>query len=144
MMILLKWAGVAVGGGWQASVAYINLFCYYVIGLPLGFVLGYKTRLGVQVKLLTGLPLVTWLVLDGINFYGLIIFPGDLDWYDMWDYSSDSDPCLHDLHYQLDQRGNIIEVKVVFDLVMKNITSSLKISGRTSFGENETMGSWIW
>ncbi|KAJ8573180.1 hypothetical protein K7X08_009691 [Anisodus acutangulus] len=41
-------SGVAVGGGWQALVAYINLACYYVIGLPLGFLLGYKTRLGVQ------------------------------------------------------------------------------------------------
>lgn len=42
-------AGVAVGGGWQALVAYINLFCYYVVGLPLGFLLGYKTTLGVEV-----------------------------------------------------------------------------------------------
>ncbi|MCD7449157.1 hypothetical protein HAX54_049520 [Datura stramonium] len=42
------WYSVAVGGGWQALVAYINLACYYVIGLPLGFLLGYKTRLGVQ------------------------------------------------------------------------------------------------
>ncbi|XP_047306597.1 protein DETOXIFICATION 34 [Impatiens glandulifera] len=41
-------SGVAVGGGWQALVAYINLFCYYVVGLPLGFFLGYKTSLGVQ------------------------------------------------------------------------------------------------
>ncbi|XP_030515501.1 protein DETOXIFICATION 34 [Rhodamnia argentea] len=41
-------SGVAVGGGWQALVAYINLFCYYVVGLPLGFLLGYKTSLGVQ------------------------------------------------------------------------------------------------
>ncbi|GMH17262.1 hypothetical protein Nepgr_019103 [Nepenthes gracilis] len=40
--------GVAVGGGWQAVVAYINLFCYYVVGLPLGFLLGYKTHLGVE------------------------------------------------------------------------------------------------
>ncbi|CAB4300446.1 unnamed protein product [Prunus armeniaca] len=39
---------VAVGGGWQALVAYINLFCYYVIGLPLGFLLGYKTSLRVE------------------------------------------------------------------------------------------------
>lgn len=42
-------AGVAVGGGWQGLVAYINLGCYYVFGLPLGFLLGYKTSLGVQV-----------------------------------------------------------------------------------------------
>ncbi|KAK4751660.1 hypothetical protein SAY87_020458 [Trapa incisa] len=41
-------SGVAVGGGWQALVAYINLFSYYVIGLPLGFVLGYKTDLKVK------------------------------------------------------------------------------------------------
>ncbi|GAB2271731.1 Protein DETOXIFICATION 34 [Dionaea muscipula] len=43
-------SGVAIGGGWQAVVAYINLFCYYVIGLPLGFLLGYKTPLHVEVK----------------------------------------------------------------------------------------------
>ncbi|KAG5565844.1 hypothetical protein RHGRI_001675 [Rhododendron griersonianum] len=42
-------SGVAVGGGWQALVAYINLFCYYIVGLPLGFLLGYKTSLGVEV-----------------------------------------------------------------------------------------------
>ncbi|GKU96764.1 hypothetical protein SLEP1_g9961 [Rubroshorea leprosula] len=41
-------SGVAVGGGWQGLVAYINLFCYYIVGLPLGFLLGYKTTLGVQ------------------------------------------------------------------------------------------------
>lgn len=45
-------AGVAVGGGWQALVAYINLFCYYVVGLPFGFLLGYKLKFGVQVKIL--------------------------------------------------------------------------------------------
>ncbi|KAG8391853.1 hypothetical protein BUALT_Bualt01G0230200 [Buddleja alternifolia] len=41
-------SGVAVGGGWQGLVAYINLTCYYIIGLPIGFLLGYKTKLGVQ------------------------------------------------------------------------------------------------
>ncbi|PIA34225.1 hypothetical protein AQUCO_03800070v1 [Aquilegia coerulea] len=42
-------SGVAVGGGWQALVAYINLACYYVFGLPLGFLLGYVLKWGVQV-----------------------------------------------------------------------------------------------
>ncbi|EEF49069.1 protein DETOXIFICATION 35 [Ricinus communis] len=39
--------GVAIGSGWQALVAYINIGCYYIFGLPLGFFLGYKTKLGV-------------------------------------------------------------------------------------------------
>lgn len=41
-------SGVAVGGGWQALVAYINLGCYYIFGLPLGFLLGYKLKMGVE------------------------------------------------------------------------------------------------
>ncbi|XP_031502769.1 protein DETOXIFICATION 35 isoform X2 [Nymphaea colorata] len=41
-------SGIAIGGGWQALVAYINLGCYYVFGLPLGIILGYKLDLGVQ------------------------------------------------------------------------------------------------
>ncbi|KAK7357300.1 hypothetical protein VNO80_16584 [Phaseolus coccineus] len=41
-------SGVAVGGGWQALVAYINIGCYYLFGLPLGFLLGYKANLGVE------------------------------------------------------------------------------------------------
>ncbi|CAN1267491.1 Protein DETOXIFICATION 35 [Linum perenne] len=40
-------SGVAIGAGWQGLVAYINVFCYYVFGLPLGFLLGYKANLGV-------------------------------------------------------------------------------------------------
>ncbi|KAK1266181.1 Protein TRANSPARENT TESTA 12 [Acorus gramineus] len=41
-------SGVAIGGGWQALVAYINLACYYIFGLPLGFILGYVAHLGVE------------------------------------------------------------------------------------------------
>ncbi|XP_062159043.1 protein DETOXIFICATION 27-like [Alnus glutinosa] len=41
-------SGVAVGSGWQAWVAYINLGCYYVVGLPLGIVLGWVFDLGVK------------------------------------------------------------------------------------------------
>ncbi|KAF4356499.1 protein DETOXIFICATION 35 [Cannabis sativa] len=40
-------SGVAIGGGWQALVAYINLGCYYIFGLPLGVLLGYTAGLGV-------------------------------------------------------------------------------------------------
>ncbi|XP_057992955.1 protein DETOXIFICATION 32 isoform X2 [Hevea brasiliensis] len=40
--------GVAVGAGWQFLVAFINIGCYYIIGLPIGAVLGYKLKLGVK------------------------------------------------------------------------------------------------
>lgn len=40
-------SGVAIGSGWQAVVAYVNLTTYYIIGLPIGCVLGFKTSLGV-------------------------------------------------------------------------------------------------
>lgn len=43
-------AGIAIGGGWQALVAYINLASYYIFGLPLGYVLGYAANLGVVVN----------------------------------------------------------------------------------------------
>ncbi|KAM5564167.1 protein DETOXIFICATION 41-like [Rosa sericea] len=41
-------SGVAIGSGWQAVVAYVNLSCYYVIGLPIACVLGFKTSMGVE------------------------------------------------------------------------------------------------
>ena len=41
---------MAIGSGWQAIVAYVNLATYYVIGLPIGCVLGFKTSLGVDVS----------------------------------------------------------------------------------------------
>ncbi|KAJ7976470.1 Protein DETOXIFICATION [Quillaja saponaria] len=34
-------SGVAIGAGWQGVVAYVNIGCYYIIGLPVGLVLGY-------------------------------------------------------------------------------------------------------
>ncbi|KAK4599187.1 hypothetical protein RGQ29_009301 [Quercus rubra] len=41
-------SGVAVGSGWQAWVAFINLGCYYVVGLPLGLIMGLVFDLGVM------------------------------------------------------------------------------------------------
>lgn len=41
-------SGVAIGAGWQAAVAYVNIACYYVFGIPLGLILGYKLGLGVK------------------------------------------------------------------------------------------------
>ncbi|KAK3443204.1 hypothetical protein EUGRSUZ_B03290 [Eucalyptus grandis] len=41
-------SGVAVGAGWQATVAYVNIACYYLFGVPLGLTLGYKLNWGVK------------------------------------------------------------------------------------------------
>ncbi|KAJ6978506.1 protein DETOXIFICATION 40-like [Populus alba x Populus x berolinensis] len=41
-------SGVAVGCGWQAFVAYVNVGCYYLIGIPLGVLLGFTFDLGAK------------------------------------------------------------------------------------------------
>ncbi|XP_019224426.1 PREDICTED: protein DETOXIFICATION 40-like isoform X2 [Nicotiana attenuata] len=40
--------GVAVGCGWQAFVAYVNVGCYYIIGIPVGSLLCFKWDYGVK------------------------------------------------------------------------------------------------
>ncbi|KAL3637050.1 hypothetical protein CASFOL_019349 [Castilleja foliolosa] len=40
-------SGVAIGAGLQTKVAFINLICFYLIGLPIGVVLGYVFHLQV-------------------------------------------------------------------------------------------------
>ncbi|KAL2894749.1 Protein DETOXIFICATION 33 [Bienertia sinuspersici] len=37
---------VAIGAGWQSLVAYINIACYYLFGLPAGIILGFKYGYG--------------------------------------------------------------------------------------------------
>ena len=41
--------GVAIGAGWQSIVAYVNMGCYYAIGIPVGIVLGNVLDLQVKV-----------------------------------------------------------------------------------------------
>ncbi|XP_062082354.1 protein DETOXIFICATION 35-like [Humulus lupulus] len=41
-------SGVAIGGGWQSTVAYVNLGSYYIFGIPLGYVLGHFAGFGVM------------------------------------------------------------------------------------------------
>lgn len=44
-------SGVAVGAGWQWLVAYINLGCYYGVGIPVGYTIAFPMRRGIQVRL---------------------------------------------------------------------------------------------
>ncbi|KAF5471939.1 hypothetical protein F2P56_008696 [Juglans regia] len=41
-------SGVAVGAGWQSTVAYVNIACYYLVGIPVGAVLGYLFNMGIK------------------------------------------------------------------------------------------------
>ena len=49
-IVVFVFEGVAIGAGWQHVVAYINIGCYYLVGLPAGILLGFKFNLGVEVK----------------------------------------------------------------------------------------------
>ncbi|KAK8459975.1 hypothetical protein SEVIR_2G249300v4 [Setaria viridis] len=44
-------SGVAIGSGWQGLVAYVNIGSYYLIGVPLGVLLGWGFNYGVPVCL---------------------------------------------------------------------------------------------
>ena len=45
-----EFAGVAVGAGWQLQVAFVNIGCYYLVGIPVGVLLGFKLKLGALVS----------------------------------------------------------------------------------------------
>ncbi|KAH0649182.1 hypothetical protein KY285_034430 [Solanum tuberosum] len=44
-------SGVAVGAGWQNIVSYVNIICYYFVGIPVGVMLGYFLQLQVTMYL---------------------------------------------------------------------------------------------
>ncbi|MED6106829.1 hypothetical protein PIB30_008216 [Stylosanthes scabra] len=57
-------SGVVVGAGWQSIVAYVNIGCYYLIGIPVGIVLG--NVLDLQVKVVIARSKISkWAKLDG-------------------------------------------------------------------------------
>ena len=58
----LSWIGVAVGAGWQSVGAYVNIACYYLIGVPVGVVLGYVYNMEVKVSYLYSLFHVFYLI----------------------------------------------------------------------------------
>ncbi|GAY50702.1 hypothetical protein CUMW_128770 [Citrus unshiu] len=66
---------VAVGAGRQAVVAYINIICYYFIGLPVGVLLGYVADLKVK-GIWTGMLL-------GVVMQSLVL--GYVTWKTDWD-----------------------------------------------------------
>ncbi|XP_074561539.1 protein DETOXIFICATION 33-like [Curcuma longa] len=41
-------SGVAIGAGWQWLVAYVNMGCYYAVGIPIGCLLAFYYNFGVK------------------------------------------------------------------------------------------------
>ncbi|KAK8615880.1 hypothetical protein V6N13_017453 [Hibiscus sabdariffa] len=41
-------SGMAIGAGWQTAVAYVNIACYYLFGIPLGLTFGFVLQMGVM------------------------------------------------------------------------------------------------
>ncbi|GAV57469.1 LOW QUALITY PROTEIN: MatE domain-containing protein [Cephalotus follicularis] len=66
---------VAVGAGRQSTVAYVNIGCYYVVGVPVGVLLGYVADLEV-----TGI----WIgMMIGVIMQSLVL--GFITWRTDWD-----------------------------------------------------------
>ena len=42
--------GVAVGAGWQVLIAFANIGCYYLVGIPIGVLFGFKFKFGALVS----------------------------------------------------------------------------------------------
>ncbi|XP_017976260.1 PREDICTED: protein DETOXIFICATION 24 [Theobroma cacao] len=58
-------SGIATGAGLQSMVAYVNLGSYYVIGIPIGILLGYVAHLqvkGLWIGLLSGVAMQTFIL----------------------------------------------------------------------------------
>lgn len=63
---------MAIGAGWQSIVAYVNLGCYYIIGIPVGIVLGNALDMQVKVPALSPIfvafkLLIMFMLLDVLN-----------------------------------------------------------------------------
>ncbi|KAI7997372.1 Protein DETOXIFICATION 29 [Camellia lanceoleosa] len=68
--VQLALAGVAIGAGWQAYIAYVNLGCYYLFGIPLSLLMGFKFNMGIKGiwwGVISGTVLETCVVLWIIN-----------------------------------------------------------------------------
>lgn len=91
-------AGVAIGAGWQSVVAWVNIGCYYLIGVPIGALLGYVAHL--EVKVMDHHHHLLPLLLASSNIlirsdWGYMI--GIMDWTDLWSCFTTTLPHLHNL-----------------------------------------------
>ncbi|CAL5344525.1 unnamed protein product [Camellia sinensis] len=88
-------SGVAVGCGWQAFVAYVNVGCYYFVGIPLGCLLGFKFDFGVKRG---GHD-------NGRRSPTAVTIGGNMDWNDRRNNDADHHLNLDDFSHRLEQGG---------------------------------------
>lgn len=85
---------MAIGAGWQALIANVNIVCYYVFGIPMGLLLGYKINLGVKVSSL----IIQWPKLNSIFSFNLTytywVILGDMVWNGGWNSSANHNSIL--------------------------------------------------
>ncbi|RVW89812.1 Protein detoxification 24 [Vitis vinifera] len=94
-------ASVAVGAGWQGVVAFVNVGCLYILGIPLGVFLAYVAHLSVR-----GM----WIgMLCGVAMQSLVLFY--LTWRTNWD-EQDGLGNIPSSYYVLSQRVLILAVTV--------------------------------
>ena len=109
--ILLKSSiGVAVGAGWQSVVAYVNITSYYLIGIPLGGVLGYAVGLHVKVRLWN--LALTCLVHLGCklcsSLHLVICCVGHLDWHAARNTGPNYCASVHNIKDRLGKTGILV------------------------------------
>lgn len=88
-------------------VAYVNVGCYYVLGIPLGLILGYVINLGVTVRISTVnfycsetvKPKPVLISSDILANFGKI---GDLVWNDHGNINTNCHSLLYDLQNKLE------------------------------------------
>jgi Na+-driven multidrug efflux pump len=102
--------GVAVGAGWQSVVAYVNITSYYLIGIPLGAILGYVVGYHVKVQIILqfGITIVS-MHLGQLVFLTPIWLPaccvGHLDWHVAGDTGPNYRASVHNIKDRLGKTG---------------------------------------
>uniref|UniRef100_J3LQD8 Protein DETOXIFICATION n=1 Tax=Oryza brachyantha TaxID=4533 RepID=J3LQD8_ORYBR len=132
-------SGVAVGCGWQAFVAYVNVGCYYIVGIPLGCLLGFYFDLGAALDSMGLFERLRFKLAVGQSQLPesaksrYLVSIGYLEWYDRRYTDADLDLGLGHLQDQLEQRGGRSHEKT--EQVGRQDTSVVRIRTKTKGGK---------
>lgn len=96
-----------MGCGWQAFVAYVNVGCYYVVGIPLGCILGFKFNLGVKVTIVINIIVTYFFTTNSstiLTYMGIYIYmsTGHLVRHDRGDHDANFHPPMGHISHRLE------------------------------------------